>query len=86
MHVALLDIDLGTHRSQALDVLIDRPRADRTAARQRNPGFTRARHQRPQHEDRSAHGFHHLVGRHGAVQARSIQCHRIASADSRAFP
>jgi hypothetical protein len=37
MDVALLDVDLGAHRLQALDVLVDRPRADGAAAGQRHP-------------------------------------------------
>ena len=32
MHISLLDGDLGTHRGQALDVLIHRPSADGAAA------------------------------------------------------
>ncbi|MNT30693.1 hypothetical protein D3C72_1665010 [compost metagenome] len=58
---AVLDGDLGAHRLQALDVLVHRPRADAAAARQGDAGLAEARHQRPQHEDRRAHGLHQLV-------------------------
>ena len=44
--VAVLDDDLGAHRLQALDVLVDRPRADRAAAGQRDARLAEARQQR----------------------------------------
>ncbi len=40
---------------------IDRPRADGAAARQRHFGLTEASQQRPQHQDRGAHGAHQFV-------------------------
>jgi hypothetical protein len=58
-----LDANLGAHRLQALDVLINRARANRTASRKRDFCLTEARQQRSQHQDRGAHGFHHLIRR-----------------------
>ena len=52
-HVAVLDADLGAQRLEALQVLIDRPRADRAAARQRHLGATVARDQRARARARS---------------------------------
>jgi hypothetical protein len=37
--VAVLDLDLRAERLEPLDVLVDRPRADRAAARQRDVGL-----------------------------------------------
>ena len=61
--VAVLDADLGAHRLQALDVQIDRARADGAAAGQGHARLAEARQQRPQHQDGGAHGFHQFVGR-----------------------
>src|SRR4030095_12412466 len=44
---------------------VDRPVADRAAARQRNGGFSAPRQHRPQHQDRSAHLADHVVWRDG---------------------
>jgi hypothetical protein len=81
MDITMLDGNLGTHRGQALDVLVHRPRADGATAGQRNPGLAGTGHQRPEHQDRGAHGLDHFVGCHGIVQPRCIQRHRIAGAD-----
>ena len=35
---------------------VDRPRPDRAAARQRDPGLPPPRHERTQHQDRCPHG------------------------------
>ena len=45
MDIALLDLDLGTHGLQALDVLVDRPGTDGTTTRQRHAGFAATRDQ-----------------------------------------
>ena len=37
--------------------------------------MTKARQQGAKRQHRSAHGFHHLVGRFGLVQRTRIQCH-----------
>jgi hypothetical protein len=75
---AVLDADLGAHRLQALDVLVDRARADRAAARQRHLRLAEARQQRPQHEDRRAHGLDQLVRRDQVVDARRVEPHAAA--------
>ena len=61
--VAVLDDDLGAHRLQPLDVLVDRPRADRAAAGQRDARLAEAREQRAEDEDRRAHRLDELVRR-----------------------
>ena len=76
--VTVLDADLGTHRLQALDVLVDRPRADRAAPGQRYPRVSTAREQRAQHQDRSTHGLDQIVGRFGRRDLAGVQCHRVA--------
>ena len=63
LDVAVLDVNIGAHGLQARDVDVDRARADRAAAGQRHIGAAEARQQRPQHQDRRAHGLHQLVGR-----------------------
>ena len=60
--VALLDADLGAHRLETFDVLIHRTQADRAPARQGNTRLPTPCHERPQRQNRSAHGFHELVG------------------------
>ena len=61
--VAAVDRDVGAHGLQPRDVDVDGPRADRAAAGQRHVGLAEARQQRPQHQDRGAHGLHQLVRR-----------------------
>eukprot|EP01137_Pigoraptor_chileana_P029746 Opistho-2@15329 len=74
-HVAVLDHDLGAHRLQALDVLVDRPRADGAAARQRHLGMAEARQQRAQRQHRGAHGLHQFVGGLGIAELAGVQAH-----------
>eukprot|EP01022_Parablepharisma_sp_SALTPOND_P017907 TRINITY_DN290_c1_g1_i2.p1 TRINITY_DN290_c1_g1~~TRINITY_DN290_c1_g1_i2.p1 ORF type:complete len:1623 (-),score=570.02 TRINITY_DN290_c1_g1_i2:20056-24924(-) len=62
MDVATLDMDVGTHGLQALDVLVHRTRTDGAATRQRHLGLAEARQQRAQYQDRGAHGLDQLVG------------------------
>ena len=71
--VAVLDVDLGAHRLQALDVLVDRPRADRAAARQRDPRLAEARQQRTEHQDRRAHRLDQLVRRLGQRDSARVE-------------
>jgi hypothetical protein len=75
-HVAVFDHDLGTHGLQALDVLVDRPRADGTAAGQRDGGFAEAREQRAQGQHRGAHGLDQLVRGFGEAEIAGIELHR----------
>ena len=58
---------LRAHRLQALEVLIDRARADRAAARQRHARAAVARDQRPEHQHGRAHRLDQLVGRLDSV-------------------
>ena len=48
-------------RLKAAQVDIHRARTDCTAAGERHIGFTITRQQRPEHQDRGAHGFYQLV-------------------------
>ena len=71
--VAVLEVDLGAHRLEPLDVLVDRPQADRAAAGQRHARLAAAGEQRPEHEDRGAHRLDELVGRERPVELRRGQ-------------
>jgi hypothetical protein len=62
-HVAVLDGDLGAQLGQALEMLVDRPHADRAAAGQRHARGAVAGDERPEHEHGGAHGRDQLVGR-----------------------
>ena len=73
MDIALLDLDLGTHGLQALDVLVDRPRPDSTTTRQRHAGFAAARDQGTKHQNGGAHGLDHLVRGDRIVQPPPIE-------------
>ena len=55
LHVAVVESDLCAERRQSLEVLIDGPHSDRTTARLGNPSAAKAREQRSQHHERSAH-------------------------------
>jgi hypothetical protein len=81
--VAVIEDDLGAHRGEPLQVLIDRPRADGAAARLRHPGPTEARDQRAEHHDRRAHGLHQIVGRLelGLLRRRRADDHRALALD-----
>ena len=85
--VAVLEVDRRAHRLEALDVLVDRPQADRAAAGQRNARLAGAREQRSQREDRRAHRLHQLVRRERPVdRARRRASPRPASRVSSATP
>ena len=60
---AVLDGDVGAHCPQPGDVQVDRPRADRTTARQGDVSLAKAGHERAEHQDRGAHGLDEFVGR-----------------------
>ena len=76
--IAVLDMDFRAHRLQAFDMQVDRTRPDGAAARQGNPRRAEARHQRPQHQNCGAHGFHHVVRRFEPVDLRRGQDHLAA--------
>ena len=78
--VAVLHRDLRAHRLQALDVLIDRPRADRAAARQRHRRLAEAGQQRAEDENRGAHRLDELVGRLARGHLGGAQRHPIGAA------
>jgi hypothetical protein len=59
----VLERDLGAHRGEALEVLVDRAGADRAAAGQRHAAVAVARDQRPEDEHAGAHRLDQLVRR-----------------------
>ncbi len=63
--IAFGELDLRAQLAQALQMQIDGPRADGAAAGQRHLRLAMAGHQRPQHQDRSAHLAHQIVWRTG---------------------
>jgi hypothetical protein len=71
--VAILQVDVHTHRLQALDVLIDRPQPDRASAGERDARFAATRDQRSERENRGAHRLHELVRRERPVDLRRIE-------------
>ena len=69
---AAFDVDRGPHGLEAGHVQVDRARADRAAAGQRNVRLAETRHERAQHEYRCAHRLDQFVGRLVARQLRGI--------------
>ncbi len=63
LDVAVLDRDVGAELGEALQVLVDRPHADRAAPGQGHARHAAARQQRAEHEDGRAHGGDELVRR-----------------------
>ena len=61
--ITVVLIDAGADRTQTLDVQVDRPVPDHTAAGIADAADAAARPQRPEHHERSAHGAHQVVGR-----------------------
>jgi hypothetical protein len=61
VHVAVLDVDLGAHRLEALHVLVHGARTDRATPGQRHARAPAAGKERPEHQDGRAHGLHQLV-------------------------
>src|SRR6266566_2235596 len=66
--VAVRRGDLRAHLLQRLQVQIHGPRPDRASARQGNARHPHARHERPQRQNRRAHGLYQLVRRLGMIQ------------------
>ncbi len=64
-HIPILQRDAGAQCFHRLQVQVHRPCADGATARQRHFRIARARQQRPQHLDGSAHGAYQLVRRYG---------------------
>ena len=71
--VALFDRDSGTHGLQTVDVQIDGSGANRTAARQRDVGFTEAREQGPEHKYRRTHGLDQFIRRFATINATGVR-------------
>ena len=63
MNVTALDFNVRAKPSQPLDVLINRPVADDTAARHRNFAIVQPRQQRTEQADGSAHFADEIVRR-----------------------
>jgi hypothetical protein len=61
--ITALDFNVRTERLQALDKEVHRPRADRTAAGQRNAGFVHPGNQRADNPEAGPHLGHKLIGR-----------------------
>ncbi len=80
LHVAVLQPDLGPQRLQALEVLIDRPRTDGTAAGQRNPRPAETGQKRPKHQYRGPHGLDQIIGRLNRIDAGGVDPHAVALA------
>ena len=74
---AALDLDLGTHGFETHQMQVHRPRADGATAGQRHMRLPACRHERPQHQDRGAHGFHQLVGRGAAADFFCVHRQRV---------
>jgi len=71
---------LRPHGLQALDVLIDRARANGATARQRHPRPPQPRQQRPEHQHRGAHGLDQFVGGQRLQRRARLQRHAAALA------
>ncbi len=65
--ITVLLRDARAQPLQSGDVQIDGPRADRATARHRHASAPASRHQRPQHQARSAHGFYEFIGSFGML-------------------
>ena len=79
--VTFVEIDLGAHRRQRLQVQIDGPRADRTSAGERNARLALSGEQRPEDIEGGAHLSHEIVGRlgrdnrcGGQLERRPFEC------------
>ena len=64
-HVAVLGRNLRAHLLERLQVQIDGPRADGAPSRKRDARVAQPAHQRPQRQNRRAHGAHQFVRRFG---------------------
>jgi hypothetical protein len=86
--VTPFDSDIRAHRLQAGHVNVHRPRTDGAATRQRYIGAAEARHERPEHENRSTHGLHELVRREALLHRGAIDfnAHTLVDGDGGAHP
>ena len=75
-HVAPLQLDGCTEFGQGLEMQVDGPGPDGTAAGQRNLREPRAGEKRPQHEDGGPHATHQVIVGRGRHDARGHQAHR----------
>ena len=71
--IAFVQVDRGAQRPQRFQVQIDRPRADRAPARQRDLGVAGARDERPQNVERGPHLTDQVVGRERADDLAGMQ-------------
>ena len=78
LDVAGGELDHRAHFLERLQMQVDRPVADRTAARQRYRRLAAAADQRPQHEDRRAHLADDVIGRFGRGQLAGADRHHPA--------
>jgi hypothetical protein len=70
----VLDLDVGAHLAQALEMEIDRPGADGTPARQGDARAPVPGQQRPEHQHRGPHRLDQIVGR--LERADTFHAHR----------
>ncbi len=81
LDVAVLDVDVRSHRLQPGDVNVDRASADRTATGQRDVGRAVPRDQRPEDQDRRAHRLDEFVGGEGLARAPGVHLDAHALVD-----
>ena len=72
------DINFGAHCFKAFQVQVDRPGADRAAARQAHADATGTRQQRPHHQEAGPHFAHQFARWFAAHNARRIDRERAA--------
>ena len=77
LDVAVVERELRAERAQTLQVLIDRPHADRAAAGLGHARGAEAREQRTEHQERRAHLAHEVVGRLGIADRARVDQHRV---------
>ncbi len=75
LDVALGHLDLGAEGTQAVDVEVNRPRADGAASRKRHLGPAEAGQQRPEHQDGGPHGLDQLVGGAKGLDGGRVDLH-----------
>ena len=74
----MIHADGGAQFLEALQVQVDGSGADGASARKRNAGMAKARHQRAEHQHRSAHLLHQFVGRQGIEQLARLNLDAVA--------
>ena len=72
-HIALRQFDMRAEGFEHLEMQVDRAVADRAATGQRHGRLAGARQQRTEHEDRSAHLAHQIVGRDRTGDAHRLE-------------